>query len=319
MFSVKRMHFSVAALAAALVLATTPALAEDAVPESKFGKDDEAGRSNLMTPARVKEAMSFIKEGKVIALARTYSKDMPLFGHRTFNTRGTNGLAGGPLGDNKVVWMDDYLGTEIGQVGTQFDGLGHIGVGDTFYNKIKAADLFSPTGMKKLGIEKVKPFFTKGILIDIVAYKGAPMDGGQEITVADLKAALAKQGMSENDIGEGHVVIIHTGWGRHWIKDNKTYNGSVPGIGITAAKWLADKGVVIVGSDTWPVEVVPNPNPKMVFPVHQIFIARNGIFIHENIATERLANAKVYQFAYVFAPLPVKGGTGSPGNAIAVY
>ncbi len=297
----------------------TAAQAQDAVPASQFGADDEAGRSNLMTPDRVKEAMGYIKQGTVIPLARTYSDKMPLFGHRTFASRGTNGLAGGPLGDNNVTWMDDFLSTEIGQVGTQFDGLGHIGVGDTFYNNIKAADLFSPTGMKKLGIDKVKPFFTKGVLINMAAYKGAPMDGGQEITVADLKGALEKQGLSEEAIGEGHVVIIHTGWGRHWIKDNATYNGSVPGIGIPAGKWLADKGVVIVGSDTWPVEVVPNPNPKQVFPVHQIFLARNGIFIHENIATERLADAGVNEFAYIFAPLPIQGGTGSPGNAIAVY
>jgi len=125
--------------------------------------------------------------------------------------------------------------------------------------------------------------------------------------------------MSEDSIGEGDVVIFHNGWGRHWIKDNETYNGSVPGPGIPAGKWLADKGVAVVGSDTWPVEVVPSPNPKQVFPVHQIFLARNGIFIHENIATERLADEKVYEFAYIFNPLAVKGGTGSPGNALAAY
>ena len=309
---------AILALAAPFAL-NAAAYAQDAVPVSKFGADDEAGRSNLMTPDQVKKAMGLIKQGNVIPLARDYSDKMPLFGHRTFATRGTNGLAGGPLGDNKVTWMDDFLATEIGQVGTQFDGLGHIGIGDEFYNKVKAGDLFSPTGMKKLGIEKVKPFFTKGILIDMVALKGAPMDGGQVITVDDIKAALEKQGQTEAAIGEGDVVMFHTGWVRHWITDNATYNGSVPGIDIPAANWLADKGVAIVGSDTWPLEVIPNPNPKLAFPVHQILLAKNGIFIHENAATERLAEAKVYEFAYIFSPLPVVGGTGSPGNALAVY
>ncbi len=304
---------------ATLLMASGAASAQDNWYPSKFGKDDEAGRSNLMTPDQVKKAMGYIKQGKVVSLARTYSSKMPLFGHRVFATRGTNGLAGGPLGDNNVIWMDDTLTAEIGQVGTQFDGLGHIGIGDKFYNGTPASDIFGPTGMKKLGIEKIKPFFTKGILIDMVAYKGAPMDGGQEITVADMEGALKKQGMSADSISEGDVVMFHTGWVRHWIKDNKTYNGAVPGVGIEAGRWLANKGVVVVGSDTWPVEVVPNPNPKMAFPVHQIFIARNGMFIHENAATERLAAAGVYEFAYIFNPLAVEGGTGSPGNALAAY
>ena len=233
-------------------LAVGSAGAKDAVPASKFGADDQAGRSNLMTPDAVKKAMGFMKQGKVISLARTYSADMPLFGHRVFATRGTNGYAGGPVGENQITWMDDILTAEIGQVGTQFDGLGHIGVGDTYYNGIKAKDFLSPTGMKKLGIEHVKPFFTKGILIDLVAYKGNPLDGGVEVSVADIKGALEKQGLSEDAIGEGDVVMFHTGWVRHWIKDNATYNGAVPGIGVAAAKYLADKGVVVVGSDTWP-------------------------------------------------------------------
>ena len=312
-------YLSVAATGALVFAMSGTVSAQDKWYPSQFGKDDQAGRSNLMTPDRVKSAMKLIRQGKTVSLARTYSSKMPLFGHRVFAVRGTGGLAGGPLGDNKVTWMDDTLTAEIGQVGTQFDGLGHIGIGDKFYNGIPAKDIFGATGMKKLGMEHIKPFFTKGVLIDMVLYKGAPMDGGQEITVADMEGALKKQGLSADSIGEGDVVMFHTGWVRHWIKDNKTYNGAVPGIGIEAGRWLAKKGVVIVASDTWPVEVVPNPNPKMAFPVHQILITQNGIFIHENAATERLAAEKVYEFAYIFNPLAVEGGTGSPGNALAAY
>lgn len=308
--------------AAAMSLGAAPGQAQEPWYPSKFGEEDQAGRSNLMNAERVMEAMTFIKQGQVVRLARDYEAGMPLFGQRAFALRATNGLAGGPVGENSVIWMDDFLATEIGQVGTQFDGLGHIGIGgetNRFYNGFPASDVVGPTGLKKLGIEAVKPFFTKGILIDMVAFKGAPMEAGQEITVADIEGALAKQGMSADSIGEGHVVIFHTGWGRHWMTDNATFNSGCPGIGITAGQWLADKGVAVVGADTWPVEVVPNPNPNIAFPVHQIFLARNGIFIHENVATERLADAGVYEFAYIFSPLPVKGATGAPGNAIAAY
>jgi kynurenine formamidase len=288
---------------------------------SRWGKDDQAGASNLMTPKKALEAVKLIKTGTVVPLARTYEAKMPLFGQRAFALRGTNGLAGGPLGDNKVIWMDDFLATEIGQVGTQFDGLGHIGLGgrDVFYNGLTKDQVFGPAGLNKLGIENVKPFFTKGILIDMVAHRGAPMDRGQEITVSDMEAALKKQGLAADAIGEGDVVLFHTGWGRHWGTDGATFNSGAPGIGVPAAQWLIARRVAVVGADTWPVEVVPNPDSRLAFPVHQELIPKNGIFIHENIATERLAEARAYEFAYIFAPMPIKGATGAPGNAVAAY
>ena len=74
----------------------------------------------------------------------------------------------------------------------------------------------------------------------------------------------------------------------------------------------------MVGSDAWGVEVVPNPNPSLTFPVHQLLLTRNGIYIHENLVTEELARDNVYEFAFFYAPLRLKGATGSPGNPIAI-
>ena len=84
-------------------------------------------------------------------------------------------------------------------------------------------------------------------------------------------------------------------------------------------QWLAQKQVALVGSDVWGVEVVPNPDPGLAFPAHQILITKHGILLHENLATERLAAAGVYTFAYIYAPVPIKGATGSPGSPLAVY
>jgi kynurenine formamidase len=66
------------------------------------------------------------------------------------------------------------------------------------------------------------------------------------------------------------------------------------------------------------VEVSPNPDRSLAAPVHQLLIARNGIYLHENVITEELARDAAYEFAYVFAPLRLKGATGSPGNPIAI-
>ena len=308
---------------AAVTLATAfgcTALATAADLESPFGAGDQAGASNRMTSEKALEAVALMKSGTVVSIGRTYEAEMPLFGARVFAIRATAGLAGGPLGDNDVIWMDDFLATEIGQVGTQFDGLAHIGIGGEnpmFYGGTPAEEVVGSYGVEKLGIENVRPLFTRGVLIDVAALRDAPMDAGDEITVEDIETALERQGTAPP--AEGDVVLIHTGWGRHWIEDNETFNSGAPGIGVEAAKYLGDLGVVVIGSDTWPVEAVPNPDSKLVFPVHQELITRRGIFIHENLATERLAEAGVHEFAYIFSPLAVKGATGSPGAPLAVY
>jgi kynurenine formamidase len=102
------------------------------------------------------------------------------------------------------------------------------------------------------------------------------------------------------------------------MKDNAKYLAGAPGIGLAAAQLLADAEVVVVGGDSSAVEVSPNPNASLAAPVHQLLITRNGIYLHENLATEELARDAVYEFAYVFSPLRLKGATGSPGNPIAV-
>jgi len=303
----------------AMLACIVSASAEDTT--SPFGKGDQAGRSNLMNAEKTLEAAALMKTGNVISLGRNYEAAMPLFGSRAFALRATGGLAGGPFGDNGVIWNDDFLATEIGQVGTQFDGLAHIGIGTNgaqrYYNGHTGTDLHGPNGMKALGVEHVKPFFTRGILVDMVGLLGRNMKKGEEISVAQIKEALEKQGTAMP--AEGDVVVFHTGWGDLWIKDNETFNSGAPGIGLKAAKMLIDAGVVLVGSDTWPVEVVPNPIASLAFPVHQELIAKNGVFIHENLASERLAEAEVYEFAYIYAPVPIVGATGSPGAPLAVY
>lgn len=310
----------ISSLVAALALAGS-AMADSHASKSPFGEDDQAGRSNLMTPEKALEAVALMKTGTVLSLGRNYEAAMPLFGSRAFALRATGGLAGGPFGDNKVIWNDDFLATEIGQVGTQFDGLSHIGIGGEkgglYYNGLTGADVHAPTGVKALGIEHVKPFFTRGVLIDMVGLLGRNMKLGEEISAQQVRDALEKQGTAMP--GEGDVVVLHTGWGDLWIKDNEMFNSGAPGIGLEAADMLIEAGVALVGSDTWPVEVVPNPDAKLAFPVHQEFLTKNGIFIHENLASERLAEAGVYEFAYIYSPVPIVGATGSPGAPLAVY
>jgi kynurenine formamidase len=281
---------------------------------SRWGADDERGAANRITPAKVLEAKDLITRGMVYQLGRVYEAGMPLFGTRHYSLRipRVYNLPGA----NQAAYHDEIVSGELGQIGTQFDGLGHFGIGDLFYNGNRGSEFAQAEGLTKLGIEHVGPIVTRGVLIDMAAYKGvAQLEGGYEITVADLKAAMQRQRI---EIHAGDVVLIHTGWGALWMKDNARYIQTAPGIGVAAAQFLADEEVTMVGADTWGVEVAPNPDASLSAPVHQLFLARNGIYLHENLATAGLARDAAYEFAFVFVPLPLKGATGSPGNPIAI-
>ncbi len=157
---------------------------------------------------------------------------------------------------------------------------------------------------------------TRGVLIDVASYKDVEvLDDSYEITRADLEGALKKQNV---EITPGDVVVIHTGWGKFWMTDNDRYSKTEPGIGLEAGQYLVDQKIVMACCDNWGIEVVPNPDESLAFPVHQLFIVKHGIYNLENIITEELAADKVYEFAFSFAPLRLKGASGSPGNPIAI-
>jgi kynurenine formamidase len=307
--------------------AAAPRLSERPWWPSKWGAGDEAGASNHITPAKVLDAVRWIRDGKVYKIGRTYEQGMPLFGARAFTLRIPGGPTGGPFGDNKLVYHDEFLATEIGQTGTQFDGLGHIGIqlgkdGDKtemrFYNGFTSAEISDAYGLKKLGTEKLKPLFTRGHLVDIQAVKGRMLDAGEEISVADVRAALQRQNMQEADIKPGDAIFFNTGWGSLWMKNNDRYNAGEPGIGLEVARWVAEKDLCLTAADTWAVEVVPNPDKNLAFVVHSELQTKLGILNHENLTFDELIADRKYQFVYIFTPSPIKGATGSNGCPIAV-
>jgi len=131
----------------------SPALGPDWYP-SRWGPEDQRGNGNLVTPAKVLEAVSLIRTGEIVSLGRPYEAAMPLAPGRVYALRMPGGPTGGPYGRvSRTVWNDEFISTEIGQVGTQMDALGHLGRqygedGDKteirFYNGNRLADMWSP-------------------------------------------------------------------------------------------------------------------------------------------------------------------------------
>ncbi len=315
------MKLSVLSLAGALMLPLC-ALAQTWQPPtpaqrcpSKWGAEDERGAANHMRPETVLRAARLIKTGEAIELGWMLGSDMPLVGTRRFDlhTKRTTG----PMGSNKRYSNEELVTTELGQVGTQFDMFSHQGIDGQLYNCIKIDDVATRSGFTKLGVEKIGTLFTRGVLVDVAAAKGVEMlEAGYEITVADLQEALKRQGVS---IGAGDAVLIRTGFGKLWGKDNAKYNASCPGIGVAAAQWLAQQDVMLIGADNFPVEVAPNPDKTLNLPVHQLALAVHGIFLLENMNLEALAAHGVYEFALLVQPLKIKGGTGSTVAPVALF
>jgi kynurenine formamidase len=280
---------------------------------SRWGAADERGAANHMQPETVMRATRLIKEGKIYELGRVLAADIPLLGTRSFLLH--TAPSSGPSGVNKVRSSEETVITQLGHVGTQLDGLPHIGIGELLYNCVKAEEVATRSGFTKLGIEKVGALFTRGVLLDVAAVKGVPMlDASYEITVADLEQAMRRQNVQ---INAGDAVLLHTGWGKLWMNDNVKYTSGQPGPSVAAAEWLAKLNPMLVGADNGGIEVRPK-NKNLAVPVHQIMITINGIFLLENMDLDALARDRVHEFAFIVQPLKLKGGTGSTVAPIAV-
>jgi kynurenine formamidase len=301
----------------AFACAAAPAGAKQDLKSKKWGPNDEIGAANYMKPELVVKASQLVKTGKTYALGIETNSKTPVYGPRSFKITivqpGQAGIDG--LGANKVTYNDDIIDGSVG-VGSQLDGLGHIGVGHVYYNNNKLADFADPTGLKKLGIEKVPPLVTRGVLLDMAAYyKTDVVEEGTAFNQAEIEAVAKAQNV---EIREGDVVIFHTGWVSLIGKDDKRYSSVEPGLGVGGAKYLVSKGVVAVGADSWGLEAIPFENKTQMFPVHQELIPKSGTYILENMNTGALAADKAYEFLFVLGPSRITGAVQAIINPVAI-
>jgi kynurenine formamidase len=282
---------------------------------SKWGAGDQRGSGNHMKPENVLRAARLIRTGEVLELGRVLSENIPFSAGRRFEVF-TKRSRMDP-GTNHRGSNEELVVAEIGQVGTQFDTFSHQMIGTSMYNCFKLDEISSRTGFTKLGVENVGGLVTRGVMIDIAALKGTEMlPETYEITAADLQQALTRQKLT---LQPGDAVIIHTGWGKLWGKDNGRYQRSSPGIGVAAAEWLAKQDPMLVGADNSAIEISPNPNSQLFGPVHQIMLVVNGIHLLENMKLDELAAKQVFEFALIVEPLKIQGGTGSTVAPIAIH
>lgn len=344
---------------------------------SRYGAGDQRGTWNEVTPERTRQALRLLDGrgpvrtynlGELMtdnfpafpgAPPRVLRQRLTVYGYQprgdfvpaaTYDPR-THPESGilqstTPLGPNAVSFHEDRFphgGTY--QIATQLDNLGHVGVGETYYNGFRGPDLATPRGLANLGNEHLGPIVTRGVVYDIVGLKLArgahsdlfrsPVNGewvlrdDYRITLEDMRDALRRQGV-RREPGPGDVALFRTGWthllNRAGFDDpddpaNRRYITKEPGIYLREARYLASRRVAMVGSDTWGLEVL---DPAVVgpnfFPVHQVLLTQHGIRIGEGVRTEELVADGVFELVYIVTPQFHVGSTAgnTPPAAMAV-
>jgi len=326
---------------------------------TKWGADDKAGSANhTKNPANIKRALATVKQYKSITVGKFYHREAPAFGARGWQMVIPGTPTGGPFAKNALIYHDELVITELGQIQTQFDGPGHIGIntskGPYMYNGRMTWDVYERgaggrvLGMGDAGVEYPAEFgfVCRMVVLDAVAYKKAkglipasaemlpiPKKAGDPgiVTADDVKGIMKMQGLAE--IGPGDCVALHTGQGNTWSNDRyKTMTSEQraaaraifaqgePGFGISACQYMASRDIALTMGDTSANDAQPGGEDEgYAVPCHTQMQTRRGIWNLENVDTKSLVDNKIMEGAFVWAPLKMIGATGSPGNPIVLY
>lgn len=300
-----------------LLLLPFATLADSHCQTSEWGPDDQIGAANRITEVSVLEAASLIKTGKTYSLGLIIDANTPAFPPRSLSLIIVQpNQQEGARPNYGMTYNDDIFSGWFG-IGSQLDGLGHLGVEGMYYNCNHARDFAAISGLTRLGIENVPPIVARGIVLDMAAHYGVEtLKAGQYFSVDDVKAVEKKQG---TPVREGDVVLFHTGWTDAKLKsDPMAWVSGEPGQSEEVAYYLASKKVVAVGADTWGLDVVPSQVEERPFQGHVVYLKENGIYILEAMNTGPLVRDGAFEFLFVLGQAKVRGAVQMIINPIAI-
>src|SRR3954462_12732640 len=283
----------------------------------RWGKDDQLGALNLITPAKRKAAVALVREGVSVSLARDTEKDKASDNPDPFEhqMKWTGKTSPGQFS------LDHYGVSYHGNAHTHMDALCHMFYKGKMYNGYSQQEV-TEGGAQKLAILNVKNgILSRGLLMDIPRLKGVPyLDTSVAIYPEDLEAWQKQAGIQ---VGSGDIVFIRTGrWARRAAKGPWDASANSAGLHVSSVKWLKERDVAMVGSDA-ASDVMPSRVPGVAQPVHQLLLIAMGTPIFDNCDLEKLSEEanrrKRWEFLLTASPLPVTGGTGSPINPIATF
>jgi len=291
--------------------------------------ESELGPAAMQSSDAVLAALGLPTRGQVYSLALPRFTGMPLFGaHPPFQVsmyRTPAGLRGdgkqpwGPGNEVNLGYMAELV-SGTSHSGAHVDALAHMTIGsDDHWYCGNAGEHLGDGGPTRGDGEKLPPFITRGVLLDVPGYRGVQaLDAGTAVGAAELQAVAEQQGVS---VRPGDVVLIRSGYLSQWPDSDGLARHRTAGPDISAARWLLECGVVAAGSDTETFEVQPAPDPGHPAnpqPVHTLLLIENAIYLFEGIYLEEIARERVYEFLFIALPLKIKGATGSMLDPVAI-
>jgi kynurenine formamidase len=289
----------------------------------RWGADDRRGTLNLIDEAAVRRGMASARQGKVFSLTYPFDEDGPQLGFipgRVNPERKMISLNHSMSGDPGDFTSSDDAVTMGVQASTHLDSLAHVGYDGLLYNGLSDTTT-DETGSTELGIEKVGPVVSRGILLDIARLHGVDFfDDAYAIGADDLDKAAALGGIT---VMPGDIVCVRTGH-QHWLRvgDKVHYSYPTPGLGQKSIEWVRDHDVAIVATDTIVFECYPPEDPAAMLPVHMINIRDIGLTQGQNWALDELAADCAadgqYDFLLTATPLPFTRAVGGPVAPTAI-
>jgi kynurenine formamidase len=287
---------------------------------SRWGDDDQRGTLNHLTPERSAAAAALVRDGTTVSLAHNLGTDPspenphPAHHHMlaSGDARDSNGIPG-------YEAARDYVGLDVhGLYTTHVDALSHMFVRGEMYGGRPASEVRSDGARSNTIMSMADGVVGRGVLLDVPRALGIDFfDGGQVVTVEELEATEAAQGLT---VGAGDVLLVL--WGRDARRKAKKGFDGFSGLHAECLPWLHEREVAVLGSDgiSDPMPFVGTPD--WPFPVHQIGITGMGLHLIDNMAlsalAERCAAAGRWEFLFTMAPLRIERGTGCPVNPVGV-
>lgn len=259
----------------------------------------------------VAEGLQLVDLGRQLRVGMPQSPNHPQFWHTLPRRHGDMVRADGGSAANDMITTGTHVGTHI-------DALAHVSQDGKLFGGADAGASCLGGKYVEHGVHTIAPMIRRGILLDVPGYLGLPdLEGGYEITVADLQGTLQKQGTA---LQSGDVALIRSGWGKKFAEGTAYVGGAsgVPGISEDGATWLASRGIHAAGADTIAFERLAPGGGHAQLPAHRVFLVENGIYIVEALDLEELAAKAIHEFTFVLVPLNIFGATGSPVRPLAV-
>jgi len=295
------------------------------VSASPFGSEDEIGMLNLITPELSESMLSQADATTVFDLSVDLFPGMPTWTaggeppYQIWMTHTPDGsVVDDPVGvgaeqNRLVAWSADSI-SMFTHCGTHVDTLNHFGYRGRIWNRFSAAEHLGSAHWMKAGADRHPPVIARGVLLDVArAHDTEILPDSFAIGPEELEATAARQDVK---IQVGDVVMVRTGRGSAW-PDPAAYLPREPGLDREGARWLAERGVAMIGADNIALEHLPSTDQENWIPVHTYLLAEAGIPIMEVVDLEVLSAEECHLFCFVGAALKLRGATAGPIRPLA--